>query len=173
MDPKEHHHSPHDHERTDVQAPVLSWMALALALFLLVSLPAMVGVFSLLKWEDKSTPPPSPLAKVELPPAPRLQPVPSTELEKYRAAQTQLLTEYDWIDRQQKIVRIPVDEAMRLLVERGLPKAPPQPAAAPEAAAQPATPSAATPPAAPAPPAAQPAPPGSTSEPPGETGAAP
>jgi hypothetical protein len=125
MDPQ-HHHPQHDHERTDVQTRVLVWMAIGLAIFLCVSLPLMIGVFKIFLCEDKSAPVQSPLAFTEQPPAPNLQAVPSMELQRYRQAQHQWLDEYGWIDKQQKVVRIPIEEATRLLAERGLPKAPPQ-----------------------------------------------
>jgi hypothetical protein len=125
------HHPPHDHERTDVEVPVLAWMAIALALFLFISVPLMIGLFKLFQWEDKPGEALSPLAVTEQPPAPNLQAVPSLELGEYRRRQKKLLDEYGWIDKQQRIVRIPIGEATRLLAERGLPKVPPQPATAP------------------------------------------
>ena len=86
----------------------------------------LVGVFKLLKWEDnRDLPERSPLAMVEEPPAPVLQSVPSLELGEYRRQQRKLLDEYQWIDKQQQIVRIPIDQATQLLAERGLPKVPP------------------------------------------------
>ena len=125
MSPSEHHPA-HDHERTDVKAPLLGWMALTLVVFLLLTIPMLIGVFKLLKWEDsRDLPERSPLAIVEEPPAPVLQSVPSLELGEYRRQQRKLLGEYQWIDKQQQIVRIPIDQATRLLAERGLPKVPP------------------------------------------------
>jgi hypothetical protein len=119
-------HPAHDHERTDVQAPLLGWLALTLVVFLVITIPMLVGVFKLLKWEDERDPPErSPLAITEEPPAPVLQAVPSLDLGEYRRQQRKLLTEYQWIDKQQQVVRIPIDEATRLIAERGLPKTPP------------------------------------------------
>jgi len=119
-------HPAHDHERTDVQAPLLGWMALTLAVFLVITIPMLVGVFKLLMWQDqRDQPERSPLAITEEPPAPVLQAVPSLELGEYRRQQRKLLDEYQWIDKQQQIVRIPIDKAAQLIAERGLPKAPP------------------------------------------------
>jgi hypothetical protein len=104
-------------------------MALTLAVFLVITIPMLVGVFKLLMWQDqRDQPERSPLAITEEPPAPVLQAVPSLELGEYRRQQRKLLDEYQWIDKQQQIVRIPIDEATRLIAERGLPKAPPAPA---------------------------------------------
>jgi hypothetical protein len=38
-----------------------------------------------------------------------------------RAAEQKELTSYGWIDKQKQSVRIPIDQAMKLLAERGLP----------------------------------------------------
>jgi hypothetical protein len=125
------HHPAHDHERTDVKPPILGWLALTLAVFLVLVMPVLVGLFKMLKWEDsRDLPVRSPLAIVEEPPAPRLQPVPSLELGEYRQQQHKLLDEYQWIDKQQQIVRIPIDVATELLIKRGLPVAPPPAAGA-------------------------------------------
>jgi hypothetical protein len=56
-----------------------------------------------------------------LPPEPRLQPHPRNDLIRLREAEDRVLTTYGWVDRNAGIVRIPIDEAMKLTVERGLP----------------------------------------------------
>jgi hypothetical protein len=65
----------------------------------------------------------SPLFDVEQrPPEPRLQATPNRDFAEFRRQQEAWLSSYGWIDRQQKIVRIPVSQAMELLLERGLPE---------------------------------------------------
>jgi hypothetical protein len=59
-----------------------------------------------------------------LPPAPRLQQSPSNEIYDFRRGQQDLLDGYGWQNRAQGTVRIPISEAMRLTVERGLPSRP-------------------------------------------------
>jgi hypothetical protein len=55
------------------------------------------------------------------PPEPRLQTAPREDLRELRAAEDTALGSYGWVDRNAGIVRIPIDEAMRLTLERGLP----------------------------------------------------
>jgi hypothetical protein len=65
-----------------------------------------------------------PLAATEqnrLPPEPRLQTNPRQDLIDLRAGEDALLNGYSWVDKNQGIVRIPIDEAMKLTVQRGLP----------------------------------------------------
>lgn len=63
------------------------------------------------------------------PPEPRLQTDPKADLASLRAYEDQVLSGYTWVDRNNDIVRIPVADAMRLTLQRGLPSRPPQPAA--------------------------------------------
>lgn len=56
-----------------------------------------------------------------IPPEPRLQDKPWEEMEAFRKREDQLLTTYGWTDRAAGQVRIPVDKAMELLIQRGLP----------------------------------------------------
>lgn len=59
--------------------------------------------------------------EMRLPPAPRLQVTPRQDLQDLRAREDQTLNSYQWVDRSAGTVRIPIAEAMRLTVERGLP----------------------------------------------------
>ena len=56
-----------------------------------------------------------------LPPEPRLQTNPREDLGDLLRAEDQVLQSYGWVDQDAGIVRIPIDDAMRLTVERGLP----------------------------------------------------
>jgi hypothetical protein len=56
-----------------------------------------------------------------LPPAPRLQVKPVADLDQVRAAQEELLNSYGWADKATGTVRVPIDRAMDMLIERPLP----------------------------------------------------
>jgi hypothetical protein len=56
-----------------------------------------------------------------LPPEPRLQVSAPKDLEQYKAAQDEILNSYGWVDQQAGIVRIPIDKAMDILVQKGFP----------------------------------------------------
>ena len=71
---------------------------------------------------------PYPLAVTQgerLPPAPRLQQFPQNELYQFRTGEEVLLQGYGWMNKSSGIVYIPIEEAMRLTVERGLASRPP------------------------------------------------
>jgi hypothetical protein len=103
----------------------------AILRFLLWLLFGTVAVFILMRWmfvglaayEERQQPPP-PVMKTggtTEAPLPRLQAKPADELARYRAQQRQVLHGYGWMDQQAGIVHIDIDEAMRLVAERGLP----------------------------------------------------
>jgi hypothetical protein len=56
-----------------------------------------------------------------LPPEPRLQTNPKQDLIDLRASEDAVLNTYGWVDKAGGVVRIPIGEAMKLTVERGLP----------------------------------------------------
>jgi hypothetical protein len=56
-----------------------------------------------------------------LPPEPRLQTNPRQDLRDLRASEDAVLHSYGWVDKDRGIVRIPIDEAMKLTLQRGLP----------------------------------------------------
>jgi hypothetical protein len=56
-----------------------------------------------------------------LPPEPRLQTNPRQDLIDLRAKEDEILGSYGWVDRNAGVVRIPVDAAIKLTLERGLP----------------------------------------------------
>ena len=55
-----------------------------------------------------------------LPAEPRLQQFPRNELYEFRAKEDQQLHSYGWVDKNAGTVRIPIDDAMRLMLERGI-----------------------------------------------------
>ena len=56
-----------------------------------------------------------------MPPEPRLQTAAPLDLKHYRDDQEKILAGYGWVDSQAGIVRIPVDRAMDLLLQKGYP----------------------------------------------------
>jgi hypothetical protein len=54
-------------------------------------------------------------------PSPQLEIDERNQLDKIRIDEAQTLSTYDWVDQKAGIVRIPIDRAMELLAQRGLP----------------------------------------------------
>jgi hypothetical protein len=79
--------------------------------------------------ENKMEPKPHPLAskRQQLPPEPRLQGMPGhaevapAEMQKFRTHEEELLNHYGWVDQKTGTVRIPIEDAKKLVLEKGLP----------------------------------------------------
>jgi len=111
-------------EESDIHGPgvVLAGITLLVVIWIIVVL--LHFVFALLASYRASVSTPSlPLARqlnVE-PPAPRLQTNPRIDLKDLRAYEDSQLHSYKWVDRQKGIASIPIDQAMALIAQRGIP----------------------------------------------------
>jgi hypothetical protein len=127
MADKELEHPKFGHEEKDVNFIAITKFGIGLTLTIIVSLFVLWGLFHyFVSSEEKSYGAAAPLAGVEqnaekAPPQPRLQATPPIDLREMRAAEDQLLQHYSWVDRDKGVVRIPIERAMDILAERGLP----------------------------------------------------
>ncbi|MEX2026681.1 MAG: hypothetical protein WEH44_05260 [Pirellulaceae bacterium] len=116
------------HEMSDVSIHGLVTFLVSLVVSLAVIVLAVAWLFVFLMQRAKQADPPQPpLAELRdtQPPAPRLQPVPALEMGEMRNEQDAALKKTRWIDQQTKVVQIPIEQAMQLVAERGLPDWPP------------------------------------------------
>ena len=116
--------SHHDHERKDVD--VVSLFTIVLMLFIstaviLFIVAIMMRYFSLKEPARMAGQANIPTTRAEEFPQPRLEVKPGVSLAELRAAEEADLNSYGWIDRNKGTVRIPIDRAMQLILERGLP----------------------------------------------------
>ena len=82
------------------------------------------GIFQYLTAHPLATEPANPMAETEqqqFPPAPRIEDHPTVELKDLRAQEDRLLSTYGWTDKKAGVVRIPIERAMELQMERGFP----------------------------------------------------
>lgn len=106
-------------------AGVLIFLAILATTLVLVILFAW-GLFRQYAVSINNKPPDSPFTGVrEVPTAPTLQVTPRADLERILAEQQSKLETYGWVDRQAGTVRIPIERAMDLLAQKGLPVAAP------------------------------------------------
>jgi hypothetical protein len=124
----------HRHEKSDLSVGYVG--VFFIGLFILIAAGFLVswGVFDLLAgWRAETDTPPPPLAvtRPNRPPEPRLQVNPTVALEEVRREEEAQLNSYGWVQREAGVVRIPIERAKELLLERGLPVRP-QPANPPE-----------------------------------------
>jgi hypothetical protein len=113
------------HEHTDANVSIIVQFALWLTASAIVVHILMWFTFAVFvdRRENRGAPE-FPLAAEQgarLPSGPRLQAKPANEIYDFRRRENAALDGYSWIDKAAGTVRIPIAEAMRLTVERGLP----------------------------------------------------
>jgi hypothetical protein len=121
-------------ETTDVQVTTIYWYLGALAIAVILSYVVCVFVLRLTTKiaVEFDTPPPTIRQEMgsayeALPPEPRLQGVPchltdpQTDLRQKVQADTAANEKYVWIDQSSGIAQIPVQDAMKIIAEKGLP----------------------------------------------------
>ena len=57
----------------------------------------------------------------ELPPEPRLRTSPRDDMKKLREEENERLTTYGWVDKNAGVARIPIERAIDITAEKGLP----------------------------------------------------
>jgi hypothetical protein len=116
---------PAHHEESDVNIRAILGFGVALVVVAAVVhllIYVLFGYFT--SRENAKVPSEYPLAAAagdRVPPEPRLQINPRQDLADLRAKEDELLGSYGWVDRNAGVVRIPIDAAMKLTLERGLP----------------------------------------------------
>jgi len=117
----EHVHA-YAHEGTDTSVHNVAVLAGAFVGLLIFGFIVGYGTFKILNPPEAVSPPP---ALVEtgrtLPPEPRLQVNAQRDLAGHLKEQEQTLNTYGWVDQKAGVVRVPIDRAMDLLLEKGLP----------------------------------------------------
>lgn len=112
----------HETEDANVRAIVITGVALVIGaaiVFVIVH-----WIFQYLADHPLTTARPNPMAETDrqqFPPVPRIEEHPAIELKDLRSQEDRLLSTYGWTDKNGGVVRIPIDRAMELQLERGFP----------------------------------------------------
>lgn len=111
------------HETRDANARKVALFGLAVAVVTVLVLVVMWGLFGFfIRLEASRDRPAPPLAAEREPPmGPRLQVAPARDLEEMHASEDEYLNSYGWINTERGIVHVPIERAMDLLLEQGLP----------------------------------------------------
>lgn len=128
--------APEAYEHQDLRPAGILYFLLTLGLAVVIALVGLRGLYSFLDRQARASQPPvSPLI-TNIPedtrhvapgypqsvfPSPKLEEDERGQLNSIRRAEDETLYSYGWVDEKAGTVRIPIDRAMDLLVERGLP----------------------------------------------------
>jgi hypothetical protein len=123
------HHADVSHETTDVNIRAILTFGGGLVVLGAVVYFVVFLLFGYLNRREAaaSASPAYPLAVGQgdrLPPEPRLQAHPRQDLKELRESEDALLKSYGWVDKNEGVIRMPIDEAMKLVLQRGLPSRP-------------------------------------------------
>jgi hypothetical protein len=111
------------YEERDVNTRKLLYFLIVIGVTLMIS---TLGVRWLFGHFERADLPESRVARTfeydrPLPGPPRIQADPGSDITDYLNSQRDTLTTYGWVNRARGVVRIPIDRAMQLVLQRGLP----------------------------------------------------
>jgi hypothetical protein len=123
MDPQVAEQSELRHEQSTIRLRPLLFFGAGLFLLAVVTFATMDLLFDYFANRQAQIDVlPSPLADLQqLPPEPRLQVTPGLDLQRMHEAEDAVLHSYHWVDRETGVVGIPIDRAIAILAEKGLP----------------------------------------------------
>src|SRR5262245_9669367 len=108
-------------EHTDIE-PSIAWkFAIWLGVAMAISAGIVYGTFWLFEGREHTANEaaqvfPMAAGQVKEPPGPHLQTQPFKDIYMLRQSEQNKLTSYEWIDKNSGTARIPIDEAMRLVI---------------------------------------------------------
>jgi hypothetical protein len=114
---------PVGHEGQDADIWPIVLTGIGLALTVLVVGVIVYGIFRYLETYPITSVQSNPMAVLDsqIPPAPRIEEHPAIEIQELHAQEDQMLSTYGWIDKNKGVVRIPIDRAIELQLQRGFP----------------------------------------------------
>ncbi|MEO8501521.1 MAG: hypothetical protein ABI565_11445 [Vicinamibacteria bacterium] len=112
------------YEKTDAHVrPLYQFLFWISVITLITAVFAMLVLRGLESWREKASTRPT-MAEApdnQQPPAPRLQIQEPKDLATFRKEEAGILSTYGVVDRDKGIYRMPIEEAMRITLERGVP----------------------------------------------------
>lgn len=114
-----------EHEHTDIE-PSIAWkFAIWLAVAMGISAAIVYGTFWFFGRQEESASRAAqafPLAagRVTAPPLPHLQTQPFKDIYTLRQGEQEKLSKYEWVDKATGTVRMPIEDTLRIMTERGL-----------------------------------------------------
>ena len=117
-------HNSIGHETNDASVRLIVITGVTFSLAIAMVLWLVYGMFQYLAHHPTVITPSNPMAESErqqFPPAPRIEAHPAIEMEELRKQEDGILSTYGWTDKKAGVVRIPIERAMELQLERGFP----------------------------------------------------
>jgi len=107
-------------ESNDINATAVFFTGIGVLIVMWLVVVLMMPLFSHFK-SERGIGPVATEFPARLPPEPRVQPNPRGDLQEFRAREISDLNSYNWVDRKKQVISIPIDRAIQLLAQRGVP----------------------------------------------------
>lgn len=116
-------HSPVGHETRDAGVRPIILTGAGLAVMIAISAFIVYGTFRYLGTHPATGARTNPMSVggSQIPPGPRIEEHPAITIRQLHAQEDRTLSTYGWTDKKAGVVRIPIDRAMELQLERGFP----------------------------------------------------
>jgi hypothetical protein len=116
------HHSPNGagHEQSEVSVRLIVVSLAFLAVATAIVFVLVIGIFRYF-YDTYSTEETMKLTQPVIPPEPRIEVAPFEQLQRLRVQEDHILTTYAWVNKDNGVVRVPIDRAIELLANKGLP----------------------------------------------------
>lgn len=117
-------HLPHNsvgHETSDADIRSMVLTGAGLAVTAVVVGILVYGIFQYLGNHPVATVQSNPtsVGDLQIPPVPRIEEHPAIEIQQLHLQEDRTLSTYGWVDKKAGVVRIPIDRAMELQLQRG------------------------------------------------------
>lgn len=109
----------HVHEKTDVDVRAIVIFTIGLLVFIAVSIVAVIFFFRILAHQEGQGMSPASMSRIQLPSGPTLQVTPRRDRIEILNDEKNILNTVGWVDRDKGIVHIPIEKAMKLMLEKG------------------------------------------------------
>lgn len=114
------------YEHTDIDTSVGYKFALWLVVAMLISVAIVYGTFWFFENQSQAADAaaqkyPLAVGQERNPPVPNLQMQPFKDIYVLHQGEAEKLSTYGWVDKEGGVVRVPIDKAMELMLQRGLP----------------------------------------------------
>ena len=114
------------YEHTDIDTSVGYKFALWLVVAMAISVAIVYGTFFFFEGQTQKADAvaqkyPLAVGQTKTPPLPNLQTQPFKDVYLLRKSEAEKLESYGWVDKEGGVTRIPIDRAMEVLLQRGLP----------------------------------------------------
>jgi hypothetical protein len=110
------------HETKDANVHFIVVVLIGLAISVAIVGFMVYGIFWYMADHPLNTARPNPLVEsIQIPPPPRLDTHPGAELQELHNYEDNILSTYGWTNPQKGIVRIPIDQAMQMQLQKGFP----------------------------------------------------